>query len=206
LAAARPARDRLKRATLVEPTAEDLLTRIAGHDERALADFYDRFAPLLRGIASRILTSAEAAEEILGDVFLELWTRADREEQPEDASLARMVLDVRNSAVRRLRQMKSLPPLSGLDAQARLPESCVPQPKEIAFVNRRQELLRRLLSQLPAAQRKVLDLCVFEGYTEDEIAQVLDEPLGRVRDEIRASLGFARQRLQTLMGTWIADI
>jgi DNA-directed RNA polymerase specialized sigma24 family protein len=55
-------------------------------------------------------------------------------------------------------------------------------------------------------QRKVLDLSILEGYSEREMAQVLNEPLGRVRDETRASLGFARQRLQTLMGTWTADI
>jgi RNA polymerase sigma-70 factor, ECF subfamily len=198
--------DCLDMATSVEPSPEDLLTRIARHDERALAEFYDRFAPLFRGIAARILTSAEAAEEVLREVFLRVWTRVDRESQPEDASLVEMVLNVRNLSVRRRREMKSLPSLSTLATDARLPERCVPQPRDIAFVSTRQELLRTVLSQLPAAQKKVLELCLLEGYTEEEIAQVLNQPLGRVRDQIRASFGFARQRLQILMGTWTADI
>jgi RNA polymerase sigma-70 factor, ECF subfamily len=201
-----PAYDQIEMTMPAEATTEDLLTRIVGHEERALADFYDRFAPLLRGIAVRILSSAETAEEIVEETFVELWRREDCEQPPNDSEVARMVLDVRNSSVRRLRRMRNLPPLAAIDDGVRLPAKCLPQPAEIAFVSKRQELLRRLLNQLPAAQRKVLDLCVLEGYSEEEIAQVLSEPLGKVRDEIRASLGFARQRLQTLMGTWIADI
>jgi RNA polymerase sigma-70 factor, ECF subfamily len=187
-------------------STEDLLTRIAGHDERALADFYDRVAPLLRGIALRILSSAEAAEEVLEETFLELWKRQGRQHPSEDGEVARMVLHIRNSSVQRLRRIRDLTPLAALEDGTSLPGKFLPRPVEVAFISKRQELLRRLLNQLPAAQRKVLDLCVLEGYSEAEIARVLTQPLGRVRDELRASLGFVRQRLQTLMGTWIADI
>ncbi|HTV55622.1 MAG TPA: sigma-70 family RNA polymerase sigma factor [Terriglobia bacterium] len=189
-----------------EATTEDLLTRIAGRDPRALADFYDRVAPILRGIALRILSSAEAAEEVLEETFLELWKRQERQEPSKEGEVARMVLHIRNSSVQRLRRIRDLPPLAGLEHGTSLSDKCLASPAEVAFVSKRQELLRRLLNQLPVAQRKVLDLCLLEGYSEAEIAQALTQPLGKVRDELRASLGFARQRLQTLMGTWIADI
>jgi RNA polymerase sigma-70 factor, ECF subfamily len=189
-----------------EGSTEDLATRTAGGDERTLADFYDRFAPLLRGIALRILSSAEAAEEIIEEVFLELCKRQDRENAPVGGELPWMVLEVRNSSVQRLRQLRKLPPLAGIGNGMPLLERYLPRPTEVAFLSKRQELLKRVLSQLPPAQKKLLDLCVLEGYSEEEIAHVLSQPLGKVRDEIRASLGFARQRLQTLMRTWIAGI
>jgi RNA polymerase sigma-70 factor (ECF subfamily) len=189
-----------------EPTTEELVARIAGRDEDALAVLYDRFAPLLRGIAVRILCSTGLAEEVLEETFVELWRRPDCENLHEASLRAQLVLQVRDSAVRRLRQVRNLPPLEATGAGARLCEECWPQPDEVALVNSRQELLRRLINQLPATQRKVLDLSILEGYSEAEMAQVLNQPLGRVRDEIRASLGFARHRLQTLMGTWTADI
>jgi RNA polymerase sigma-70 factor, ECF subfamily len=189
-----------------DPTTEELLARIAEHDNHALATLYDRLAPILRGIVIRILSSPEVAEEIIEETFIELWNRPELGGNSKASISAQLVLQVRNSAVLRLRQMRKLPPLQTTGRVALLSRQFLPRPDEVARVDSRQELLKRLLSQLPAAQRKVLDLSLLEGYSEQEIADVLHQPLGRIRDEIRASLGFARQRLQTLMGTWTADI
>lgn len=195
-------RGRMKPA---EPTTEELLIRIRAHDEDALLALYDRLGPVLRGIAVRILSSAEDAEEIVEQAFLELWNRTECEYQPEASVRAQLVLHIRKLGVRRLRQTRNLQPLPSTELGAAL-SRYLPQPDEVAQVDSRQELLRRILGHLPAVQRRVLDLSILEGYSEEEMAHALNQPLGRVRDELRASLSFARQRLQTLMGTWTADI
>jgi RNA polymerase sigma-70 factor (ECF subfamily) len=178
----------------------------AERDEEAFAEFCDRAAPLLRGIALRIVSSAKAAEELVQDALLEFWKRPDRKNELQEGIPAALVLGIRDSSIRKLRHIRNLPPLESLERGPRLGEECLPRPSDISRVNGRHELLKILLKQLPAAQRSVLNFSLFEGYSEKEIAHLLHQPLGKVRDEVRASLEFARQRLQTLTGIWTADI
>ena len=84
--------------------------------------------------------------------------------------------------------------------------ACLPQPDEIAALEERRELLKKVMKQLPAAQREALDLAVFDGYTEVEIAEKLGETLGRTKTALRAALRFLRHRLRAVLGTWAANI
>jgi RNA polymerase sigma-70 factor, ECF subfamily len=175
-------------------------------DEESPAAFYDRFAPVARAIATRILGSSGEPEAVVEEILLKFWKRAGRDNKTRRTLEVELVLATRQAAVRRLRELRHLPPHSLNTAGSGLMEECLPSPEEFALVAGRQELLKRLLSQLPPSQIRILELALFEGYSEEEIGHVLGEPLGRVKDEIRASLRFARQRMQTLLGTWIADI
>lgn len=105
---------------------------------------------LLRGIAMRILSSADAAESILQETLLEFWKRAKPEEQIEPAAPARLVLGIRESSVRKLRETGNIPALRSMRGRTRLLEEWLPRCEEIALVNRRQKLLSLLLHQLPA--------------------------------------------------------
>ena len=86
------------------------------------------------------------------------------------------------------------------------PPVWLPRQEEIALLEERWELLRKVFSQLPKAQRGALELAVFEGYTETEISEKLGEPLGRVKSELRASMRFLRHRLRAVLGIWAANI
>ena len=66
--------------------------------------------------------------------------------------------------------------------------------------------MNRVMKEMPQRQRETLDLTVFKGYTETEIAQKLGEPLGRVKSELRAGMRFLRHRLRAVLGTWAATI
>ncbi len=86
------------------------------------------------------------------------------------------------------------------------PAAWTPRPEEIAHLDERLDLLQRVVSELPKPQRRALDLAVFEGLTEEEIAQELGEPLGKVKTAMRAAITFLRHRRRAVMGTWAANL
>jgi len=188
-------------------TAEDLLARVGERDAGALGELYDSFAPILLGMLLRILSDRSAAEEVLDEVFLRLWTEAPRFGQERSSVAARLVVMARNAATERARARRASEPL---DPRARdflrTCLTCLPLPNEISALERRRDLLRKAMKQLPEPQRQALELAVFDGYTEVEIAQKLGEPLGRARTGLRAAMRFLRHRLRAILGTWGANI
>jgi RNA polymerase sigma-70 factor (ECF subfamily) len=86
------------------------------------------------------------------------------------------------------------------------PHAWMPRPEDIALVDVRLPLLQRAFNQIPKEQRHALELAVFGGYTEAEIAEQLGEPLGKVKAGLRATFTFLRHRQRAVLGTWTADI
>ncbi len=189
------------------PIAEELLARVSRRDAGALGELCDRYGPRLLGILRRILSDRAAAEEVLGDTFLQLWSEARRVRHGPASLAAWLVITARANAIDHLRDERKLPRLRRAKA-VRLEKSIswLPLPEEITLLDERQELLIKFVGQLPKPQRQALELTVFEGYTETEIAQKLAEPLAKVRSGLRAALRFLRHRLHAVMGTWAANI
>ena len=190
-----------------EETAEELLVRVAARDESALRALYDRFAPRLLALLSRILPERQAAKEVLQEVFGRLWNESRRSTHERASVAAWLVFTARIAAIDRLRAQRGLPPLarrnSGVPANI---SAGLPPPEQIALLEQRRELLKKVINQLPSHQRHALELAVFDGYTEAEIAQALGETLGKVRTELRAAMRFLRHRLRAVLGTWAANI
>ncbi len=188
-----------------DAATEGLLARIADRDPEALGDLYDQTAPLLLGMLMRILGDRASAEEILESVFLRLWSEA-RQFVRNDASLvAVLVVMARARAIEKTRAAKGLPPLPHSDVGRSLAAWC-PRARRIAMMDERQELLRKVVNQLPKPQREALDLAVFEGLTKAEIAAKRGEPSARVEAGLMAAMRFLRHRLAAVLGTWTADI
>jgi RNA polymerase sigma-70 factor (ECF subfamily) len=190
-----------------EQASETLIARVAEHDEEALGEIYARFAPGLLGMLLRILPHRDSAEEVIDNVFLRLWKEAPRYPR-EGASLAAwLVIMARRTAIDLRRAQRKLPALSRnhlcpVDASF----AWLPRPEVIARLEERRELLKKLFHQLPKPQRAALEMMVFKGQTEEEIAARLSEPLGRVRSGLRAGMRFLRHRLRVVLGTWAANI
>lgn len=153
----------------------------------------------------RILSSDEEANQVLENLFLKIGKLAGEQPEYRAGLESWMFLGARTEAIQRKRKANQRPPLD-IPAPGRPPASWLPTANRLAFLSSRLSLVQRVLAQLPAAQRQVLDLVLYEGLTEEEAAVALKEPPGRVRDHVRAALVFVRQRLHTLMGTWTADI
>ncbi len=185
---------------------EALLERVSKHDASALGELYDQLAPHLFPVLLRILADRAAAEDVLGHAFVELSREARRLRREPASVSAWLMMTARAVALDRRRGRRE----SRLDGTRSLPleqsASALPSSAEIARLEERRELLRKVLARLPAAQRRGLELLVFEGYTESEIAREFGEPLGRARTGLRASLAFLRHRLRAVLGTWAANI
>lgn len=190
---------------LQEFSAEALLKRVAEHDSGALAELYDHFAPGLLGLAMRILGDREAAEEVLEDVFHRLWSEARRLSREHVSVAAVLYLTARARAVERLRAERRLPPLARSQPDLK-GLAWLPRPQEIAPVDERRELLKKVIQQLPKPQREALDWVVLEGMTETEIARKLGDTPARVRTGLLAGMRFLRHRLAAVLGTWAANI
>lgn len=179
-------------------------TRLA---QSGLLDLYDKNSAIIRAVLRKILASHQEAEDLLESTFVLAAQRAKEGCAGWEGNASTLepwlLLLARSQAVNRLRAARNESPLEGPELSG---GDWRVQTQEIRLLESRRDLLRRLLEQLPAGQRRLLDLVLFEGQTEEEIARATNEPLGRVRDEVRAAFAFVRQRVQTVLGTWTAGL
>ena len=188
-------------------TAEDLLARVAESHEDALAELYDRFAPTLLGMLMRILPDRAAAEKVLQEVFFWVASDARRLGKEQVSVSAALVLLARGLAVECVRAGRHVPAHASVKARPLLKSYFwLPRPEEITLVDGRRSLFQKVINQLPKPQREMLELALFDGYTELEIAQKLGEPLAKVRSGLLAGASFIRHRLAAVMRTWAANI
>ena len=196
-----------------ETSAEELLTPLERHDAAAFGELYDRFAPRVLGLLMQILPSRAEAEDILREVFHRLAGEAHTLAHDGASVAAWLILTAREAAVRRRHQRdgeldaaqapgSSFP--GGLTTGA--PPHWLPRPEAIRLIDERAAIFHKVVNQLPKPQREALDLAVFNGCSEAEIASKLGEPLGRARSGLRAAVNFVRHRRHAILGTWAANI
>lgn len=163
----------------------DLLERVAGGDEQALAALYDRMSALAYGLALRVLGSADAAEDVVQDAFLRIWHRADRYDAGRGAARPWVLRVVRNVAIDRLRTREAR---TRAETRSQSETALAPVqelPDEIAARSERSRTLRRALEELPLEQQRALEIAYFEGLSHSEIAEREKMPLGTVKTRIR---------------------
>jgi len=159
-----------------------LIARLRAGDDTAMADMYDRYSGIVYGVALRVLGDTTAAEDVLQEVFLQLW-RNPRAFNAERGCLAPwLAVIARNRAIDLLRKR---PPA---DAIEDLPIVTRVDLEQAADQRRAIEKVRTVMAQLPAEQRKALEMAFFSGMTHTEIASQTGEPLGTVKTRIRAAL------------------
>ncbi|HET9298946.1 MAG TPA: sigma-70 family RNA polymerase sigma factor [Candidatus Polarisedimenticolaceae bacterium] len=173
---------------------QDLMERVARGDASAFSTLYDRLAPTVLGICLRVLRDRAEAEEVLGDVFLDLWRRADRYDPARGGVGAYLVTQARTRAIDRLR--------SRARRQAReteVPEACPaagPDPLEKTVAGETRRHVLDAMGELSEVQRRALELAYFEGMTHTEVAAALGEPLGTIKTRIRQGMLHLKERLQ----------
>jgi len=166
-----------------------LLARVVNKDESALAALYDRYSGLVFAEASRILRDKGAAEEILQDIFYQVWRTAARFD-PQRGSLPGWLLVVaRNRAISKLRR-------KNVGGDDELNENAVACPFNLESAAAQNQLLgkvRGAMESLPEGQREAIELAYFEGMTHSEIASKTGEALGTVKTRIRSALEVLRR-------------
>lgn len=188
--------------TPLQPTAtadtdEDrrIVHRIAQGDQAALSDLYERFAGLLVALARRVLNNDQDAEEILQEVFLQVWNQAGRYDPSRSSVSTWLVLITRSRAIDRLRsrQVKDRT-LQHLKQENPDHHTSPEGPSSVLWIQRRQRL-RREMHDLPPEQRQILQLAFFQGMTQSEIAGATGIPLGTVKTRTLLAMKKLRKAL-----------
>jgi RNA polymerase sigma-70 factor, ECF subfamily len=168
-----------------------LLERVVRKDEAALAALYDRYGGLVYAESIRILRDAGAAEEVLQDLFLQIWRTAEKF-NPERGSLPGWLLvAARNRSISRLRRRDSRP-------NDELTETSVVLPCNLESSAAQNQLLGRVkkaLGGLPNGQREAIELAYFEGMSHSEIAGRTGAPLGTIKTWIRTAMDTLKREL-----------
>ena len=176
-----------KDSSEVSPDAM-LIQQLLQRDVDAFEQLYDRHSRIVYSLVLRIVRQGSTAEEVVQDVFLQLWRNAARYDTRRGAFVPWLMALARNRALDHLRlrserqrrredQMGELPPV--ID---------VPQFEQAFDEKRRAERVRALMGSLNPQQKKAIELAYFEGLSHTEIAETLKEPLGTVKSWIRNGL------------------
>lgn len=175
----------------------DLVAAMAGGDSGgALERFYHRFGGLVLGVVQRILASRAESEEVLQEIFFELWRRAPQYDR-ERASVTTWVVTVARSRALDARRARARRPTAQkgggeLDESRAAPAPETDRPDLQTVASERREAVRAALTRLSPEQREALELAYFEGLSHSEIADRLGLPLGTVKSRILAGMRVLR--------------
>jgi RNA polymerase sigma-70 factor (ECF subfamily) len=174
-------------------TDVELLKAIVREDETALAKLYDRYRVILFGLLMRILNSREEAEDVLQEVFLQVWRRAADFDEDRGRVFTWLVTLARSRGIDRLRSLAARNRVA--QAGAREASEEVSDAAADTFRSEQRALMASALAQLPDEQKRALMLAYFDGLTQSEIATKLDAPLGTVKTRMRSGLSKLRELL-----------
>jgi RNA polymerase sigma-70 factor (ECF subfamily) len=177
----------------VERDDRELIQRMASKDANALDAFYTRYNRLAFGLVLRIVTNREDAEDVLTDVFWQVWQQSARYDSSRGKPVAWLLTIARTRAIDRLRSSGRQQMTGELDEQRDLPRPPAADPFVLTDT---REAVQRALRTLPEPQRIPLEMAYFQGMSHTEIATALGQPLGTVKDRIRTGMMHLKKQLR----------
>jgi RNA polymerase sigma-70 factor (ECF subfamily) len=179
---------------------QELLREIAAGSAEALGALYDAHGRAAYILARRILGKNEDAEEVVQDVFAQVWRDAGRYDQGRASVAGWLVMLTRTRAIDRLRSRRARPDLDqASDPAPALASafSAAASPESLAVSSADARRVDAALAVLPPDQRSLIDLAYFEGFSQSEIAAKTGTPLGTVKTRMRAALSSLRAAIQS---------
>ncbi len=175
---------------------QKILERLVAGESAALAELYDRYSGMLTGLSYKILGDASDAEEVLQEVFLQVWRQASRYDASRSSISTWLVLITRSRSIDRLRSRKVVDKtVTAAHVENPRTHTSPEGVDDVLMLERRQRLLDEL-EKLPREQREVLELSFYKGLTQREIAERTDTPLGTVKTRTLLAMKKLRQALQ----------
>ena len=173
------------------PTDLDLMLAIQERDPEALSQLYDRYNGILKALILRVVHNEAEADDLLQEIFMEIWNQAKNFSAQKGKPLGWMVTLARRRAIDGLRKKQAY-----ARAEERLQSETEQQPdawvhnateEEIDFADTRK-LVRNVINGLPPAQQQAIELAFFRGMSQREIAAKTNTPLGTVKTRLELGL------------------
>lgn len=174
-----------------------LISEMQNGSEVAFAQLYDRYSPALYGIINKIIHDESEAQDILQDCFVTIWKKAQSFDAEKGSFFTWMLNICRNKAIDILRKQNR-----ESDHLNTIKETDAMDTKEAAM-NVNIIGINDVVARLPEEQRIIIEYLYFKGYTQKEVAEELDLPLGTVKTRARYALGELRKTFTTLLVLWI---
>ena len=178
-----------------EPQGAELVARMARGDVQAFERFYDRYASLAFGLIRRVVGERDAAEDVLQEVFWQVWKEAGAYDPARGSVEAWLVMRAKTRAIDRLRARRRAAQVGAAPLAEAAAVDAAPAGDDVAAAVESRGVVEGLLARLPEAQRRVIELAFIGGLTQVEIAARLGEPLGTVKTRCRLAL----ERLRAMM-------
>jgi len=191
--------------TILPGAAADvrLIERIVARDQAALTELYERHSRLLFTLILRIVKDRGDAEDVLQEVFVRVWDRAEGYDASLGTPAAWLARISRNRAIDRLRARSVRADVSVQNADSAVPPSdstSSGDPEGLAVTSEQRRAIQSALAALPDNQRALIESAFFEGYTQSELAEQFNLPLGTVKTRIRNGMQMLKRALAALGG------
>ncbi len=166
----------------------ELLQAVANKDRTAFEAFYDATTERVLSLVLRITQQIDIAEEVVSDVYLQVWRQADRFDPARGNALAWLTMLCRSRALDTLRKNNTAPTSSAI------PIGEIPEPEAADFPQdpliavEQHSAVHNALDKLEPDQRQLLALAYFRGYSHSELAEFTGMPLGTVKTQLRRSI------------------
>jgi RNA polymerase sigma-70 factor (ECF subfamily) len=168
-----------------------LLASVQSGDELAMASLFDRYSKLVYSVALRVLRDPAAAEDVLQEVFMQIWRNPDGFTAARGSLGGWLAIVSRNRSIDLIRRKR---PMVDVDD---VPLASAFNLADEAERNSLMERARGVIHLLPTEQRKTLEMAFFDGLTHSEIAEMTGDPLGTVKTRIRSALLTLRKAFQS---------
>jgi RNA polymerase sigma-70 factor, ECF subfamily len=180
-----------------EQPGDVLLHRIARGDRGAMEELYDQYSALLFSIAVKVLRDTGEAEEVLQEVFVQVWQRPDRFNQQLGSATSWLACVTRNRAIDRIRARQNRQRLTEtLQGEEQASPAFFAENADLALDPDAAVAVRKALQDLPVEQSQAIELTFFSGLTHQETADALGQPLGTIKARIRRGMLKLRDSLQ----------
>lgn len=185
------------------PTDEQLMAAIREQDEAALATLYKRHKALLRTIVGRVVNNDSDADDLVQEIFCEVWRLAANYSEEKGKALGWLVTLARRRAIDKLRKKQAYQ-----RAEDRLTVETQNSASgdyhsadDDAVASDRAEILQRVINTLPEAQRDALLMAFYRGMSQRQIAAETGIPLGTIKTRLDLAVRKVRTAILTLGGT-----
>ncbi|MCW3086346.1 MAG: sigK 1 [Bacteroidetes bacterium] len=174
-------------------TEDDLVEMLKKSDQTLFSILYDNYSRALLGVIKKVIIDDEIAEDVLQDSFVKIWNNKAMYDSSKGRLYTWMLNIVRNTSIDYMRSKQNK-----FDEKIQRGENVVHEVNRTNNVEMNTDRIgiKTIVDSLKEDQRKLIDLAYFEGYTQEEIAERLEIPLGTVKTRVRAALIVLRKLIK----------